>query len=106
MVCGGEVAQERPYTTHRVPQLDSNVDAGAFIMGIFRSNGPFTRVLLPQNSSFNLLSVIAMEHDHQEIATEGYPVEHARKAKLYICGREEAGAVFGKDKANIVIRCL
>jgi hypothetical protein len=47
-----------------------------------------------------------MKEDNQEIATEGYPTEYARQAKLYTRNEHESGAINGINKANIAIRCL
>ena len=100
------IIEQQAYTVHRVSQLPADVDAAKHISDLFASSGAFTRVLLQQGAIYNLQTKIWMKEDNQELATEGYPTDHARQAKLYTRNEHESGAINGLNKANITIRCL
>lgn len=100
------IIEQQAYTIHRVGQLPSHVDAAEHISALFASSGAYTTVLLQQGATYNLQSKIWMKDDDQELATDGYPTNFGKQAKLYTRNEHESGAINGINKANIAIRCV
>lgn len=101
-----EIIRQHAYTVHHVGALPPHIDAGQHISDLFKSSGEYTTVLLKQGAEYVLQTPIWMQSNNQEIATEGYPTENERKARLYTRGEKESTAIAAKDRENIVIKCL
>ena len=94
------------YSVHRIGQLPAGVDSGKWISDVFAREGSYTRVLLAQSCGYDLASKIWMRADHQELATDGYPTEKDKMARLYTRGQRESGAIDAINRVNAAIRCL
>lgn len=106
MTASGAVFEQQSYQIHRVGPLPPDVDAAKHISDIFASGGAYTTVLLQPGASYSLYSKIWMKEDNQELATEGYPTDFAKQAKLYTRAEHESGAINGLNKANIAVKCM
>lgn len=91
---------------HRVPPLPSHVDAAKYLTDLFASSGEWTTLLLQQGATYNLQSKIVMRQNNQELATEGYPIENEKKAKIYTRGDNETVAVDASNLENTVLKSL
>ena len=87
-----------------VPQLPPDEDSAKYITDLFAHGGDHTTVLLEQGASYNLYSKILLQGHHQELATDGYPDENHLKARLFTRGKDEAGAIFGRNRRYQAIR--
>lgn len=90
----------------RVGRLGDGVDAGQHITDLLQRGGPGTRVLLQPGLTYELHSKILIQHDDQEIATDGYPTFNDRKARLVTRGKSEASAIEALNRKNTTIKCL